>query len=297
MFDSPIAPIAVFDSGVGGLSVWREIVVLLPQESTLYLADQAHVPYGPRPPTEIADLTRRAVVWLRAQGAKLVVIACNTASAVALNDLRAQWPHWPIVGMEPAVKPASRRTRAGKVGVIATPGTLTAPRFHSLVERFANGIEVHTQVCPGLVEWIEAGRVNDPDVEAQLRTWLAPLLAVGIDELVLGCTHYPFVMPLLRRIVGDGVEIVDPAPAVARQVQRVLEARSLSAPPAATPHHRFYTTGEPAALQTALQRLLGWNAPAESVRLPSASEGDAPATVATASPANPTTTANSDATA
>ncbi|MCX7851402.1 MAG: glutamate racemase [Caldilineales bacterium] len=292
MSTSPIAPVAVFDSGVGGLSVWREVVALLPQESTLYLADQAHVPYGPRPPAEIAHLTRRAVAWLRAQGAKLVVIACNTASAAALNDLRAQWPDLPIVGMEPAVKPASLHTRVGKVGVIATPGTLTAPRFHSLVERFANGVEIHTQVCPGLVEWIEAGQVNGPEVEAQLRVWLAPLLAAGIDELVLGCTHYPFVMPLLRQIVGEGVEIIDPAPAVARQVQRLLQAHHLVAPPDAIPHHRFYTTGDPTALQTALQRLLGWEAAVEAVPLASSS-----ATAATAPPANPTTTASSDASA
>jgi glutamate racemase len=287
--------VAVFDSGVGGLSVWREIVARLPHENTLYLADQAHVPYGPRTAPEIIRLTRAAVAWLRAQGAKLVVIACNTASAAALNEVRAEWPDLPIVGMEPAVKPASLHTRTGKVGVMATPGTLSAPRFHSLVERFANGVEIHTQVCPGLVEWIEAGRVNDPDVEAHLRAWLAPLLAAGIDELVLGCTHYPFVIPLLRRIVGDGVEIIDPAPAIARQVQRLLEAHDMAALPTTMPRHRFYTTGDPTALQMALQRLVGWHATVASVRLPPASGDDRPTTVAKEGPANPTTDASSAA--
>jgi glutamate racemase len=290
MSASPIAPIAVFDSGVGGLSVWREIVALLPYESTLYLADQAHVPYGWRPPTEIVALTRSAVAWLRAQGAKLVVIACNTASAAALHEVRAQWPDMPIVGMEPAIKPACRRTRAGKVGVMATPGTLMAQRFHGLIERFAEGVEVYPQACPGLVEWIEAGRLDDAEVEAQLRTWLTPLLNAGIDELVLGCTHYPFLMPLLRRIVGDGVDIIDPAPAIARQVQRLLQAYAMTAPSTATPHHGFYTTGDPSALQGALQRLLGWHATVHSVRLdPDETES---ATAAPASPANPTTTAS-----
>ncbi len=290
MSASPIAPIAVFDSGVGGLSVWREIVALLPCESTLYLADQAHVPYGSRPPAEIAALTRSAVAWLRARGAKLVVIACNTASAAALHEVRAQWPDLPIVGMEPAIKPASLRTRAGKVGVMATPGTLMAQRFHSLIERFAEGVEVYPQVCPGLVEWIEAGRLDDAEVEAQLRAWLAPLLSAGIDELVLGCTHYPFVMPLLRRIVGDGVEIIDPAPAIARQVRRLLQAHDMAAPPTPTPpRHGFYTTGDPTALQKALQRLLGWHATVQPIRLAPDNIGSAMA--APVSPANPTTTA------
>jgi len=290
MSASPIAPIAVFDSGVGGLSVWREIVALLPYESTLYLADQAHVPYGSRPSAEIAALTRSAVAWLRGQGAKLVVIACNTASAAALHEVRAQWPDMPVVGMEPAIKPASLRTRVGKVGVMATPGTLMAQRFHSLLERFADGVEVYSQTCPGLVEWIEAGRLDDAEVEAQLRAWLAPLLSAGIDELVLGCSHYPFVMPLLRRIVGDGVEIIDPAPAIARQVRRLLQAHDLAAPSASTPRYGFYTTGDPTALQMALQRLLGWHATVQSIRLDPDETGAAMA--ASVSPANSTTTAS-----
>ncbi len=252
------SPIGLFDSGVGGLSVWRCIADLLPAERTIYLADQAHVPYGPRPPAEIAALTHAAAAWLLEQGAKLVVIACNTASAVALASVRQAWPQALIVGMEPAVKPASAGTRSGRVGVMATPGTLHADRFHRLVERFAGGVEVHTSFCPGLVEWVEQGWLAGPEIDALLRRCLAPLLAAGIDQLVLGCTHYPFLLPAIQAAVGPGVTVIDPAPAVARQVQRRLAAADLLAPAAAMPaQHQFYTTGEVAALQTALTRLLG----------------------------------------
>lgn len=252
-----LSPIGVFDSGVGGLSVWRCIVDLLPAESTIYLADQAHVPYGARPQAEIAALTHAAAAWLLEQGVKLVVIACNTASAAALASLRQTWPQTLIVGMEPAIKPATAGTRTGRVGVMATPGTLHADRFHSLVERFAGGVEVHTSICPGLVEWVEQGRLAGPEVEALLRRCLAPLLAAGIDQLVLGCTHYPFLLPAIQAAAGAGVTLIDPAPAVARQVQRRLAAADRLAPAGTLPRHDFYTTAEAAALQGALRRLLG----------------------------------------
>ena len=244
--------IGLFDSGVGGLSVWRAVVERLPAESTFYLADQAHAPYGSRSLAEVRELARSAAGWLIEQGAKLVVVACNTASAAALDDLRREWPDIPFVGMEPAIKPAGERTKTGRVGVMATPGTLTAPRFHHLVERFASGVEVHTQVCPGLVEWVEAGKLNGPEMIAELRRLLSPLVAAGVDHLVLGCTHYPFLAPAIQQVMGDDVTLVDPAPAVARQVERVLVARGLLAPDSSTPQHRFVTTGDPTRFRRTL---------------------------------------------
>ncbi len=247
--------IGVFDSGVGGLSVWREVVRELPDVPTLYVADQAHIPYGPRPLEEVRQFAEGITRFLLAQGAAVVVLACNTASAAALHYLRDVFPQVPFVGMEPAVKPAAQRTRNGQVGVIATPATFQGELFASLLERFARDVRVIPQVCPGLVEAVEAGALDTPETEALLRGCLEPLLAAGIDELVLGCTHYPFLRPLMERIVGPRVEIIDPASAVARQVRRVLSSAGFQ--PAVQTEHVFYTTGDPAQFARALERLVG----------------------------------------
>ncbi|MBI3764612.1 MAG: glutamate racemase [Chloroflexi bacterium] len=217
--------IAVFDSGVGGLSVLREIRAQLPRADLLYFADQFHVPYGARPIEEIRLFSEAITRFLLARGAATIVVACNTASAAALKHLRATFPDVPFVGMEPAVKPAVERSRARVVGVIATPATFQGELFASAVDRFATGVKVITQICPGLVEQIEAGELDRPKTKAILRESLAPLIAQGIDTLVLGCTHYPFVIPAMREIVGPVVEIIDPSPAVARQVERVSAHR------------------------------------------------------------------------
>ncbi len=256
--------IGIFDSGVGGLSVWREIVRELPDLPTLYVADQAHVPYGPRPLEEVRRFAEGITRFLLEQGVSVVVLACNTASAAALHYLRAVFPQVPFVGMEPAVKPAVQRTRNGRVGVIATPATFQGELFASLLERFARDVRVLPQVCPGLVEAVEAGALDAPETEALLRSCLEPLLAAGIDELVLGCTHYPFLRPLIEQIVGPEVEIVDPAPAVARQVRRVLIRAGL--PLAAQSDHIFYTTGDPAQFTGALERLIGVRAEVHPLR-------------------------------
>lgn len=247
--------IGVFDSGVGGLSVWREVVRELPDLPTLYVADQAHIPYGPRPLEEVRQFAEGITCFLLAQGATAIVLACNTASAAALHHLRALFPQVPFVGMEPAVKPAVQRTRNGRVGVIATPATFQGELFASLLARFGRDAHVIPQVCPGLVEAVEAGALDAPETEALLRSCLEPLLAAGIDELVLGCTHYPFLRPLMERIVGPGVEIIDPAPAVARQVRRVVGDKSSTGRQPAL--HKFYTTGDPAQFASALERLVG----------------------------------------
>lgn len=251
------AVIGIFDSGVGGLSVWREIRRALPRHDTLYLADQAHVPYGSRPLEQVREFAAEITRFLQKEGARVIVLACNTASAAALHHLRAAFPSLPFVGMEPAVKPAAENTRTGVVGVIATPATFQGELFASLLERFASDVDVHTQVCPGLVQAVERGEVDTPETERLLQRCLAPLLEAGIDELVLGCTHYPFLRPLIQQIVGPRVEIVDPAPAVARQVGRVLTQHHLPGHRAPAHRHLFYTTGDPEAFSTVAERLLG----------------------------------------
>ena len=249
-------PIGVFDSGVGGLSVWREIVRLLPHESTLYLADQARVPYGGRPQEDVAALTHAAAAWLLQQGAKMLVIACNTASAAALESLRQRWPDVPIVGMEPAVKPASQATQTGRVGVLATPGTLRAQRFQNLVARYANGVEVHTVMGAGLVSLVEHGQVQGPEVRALLQSLLQPLQEAAVDHLVLGCTHFPFLAPIIQQVLGPGVTLVDPAPAVARQTGRRLRQEALLNEDDAAGSWRFVTTGAVDAFYELSHRLL-----------------------------------------
>ncbi len=264
---TPRSPaIGIFDSGVGGLSVWREIARQLPFESLIYLADQAHIPYGPRAMGQIRDFSQAVTRFLLDLGAKLIVVACNTASAAALYHLRATFPQVPFVGMEPAVKPASENTHSGVIGVIATPATFQGELFASLVERFATEVTVLTQVCPGLVEAVEAGELDTPATESLLQGYLDPLLEAGIDQLVLGCTHYPFLAPAIRRIVGPQIEIIDPAPAVARQVGRVLGRRQQREPGPPPSVHRFYTTGDPHPAQPLFARLTGTNPPVRRAR-------------------------------
>ena len=267
------APVGVFDSGVGGLSVLRAIRRELPGVGSLYVADQAHVPYGPRPLAEVRAFSEAIARYLLSRGARLVVVACNAASAGALLHLREVFPETPFVGMEPAVKPAAESTRTGKVGVLATPATFQGDLFASVVERFAAGVEVFTHTCPGLVAEIEAGNLDGLEPRAILEGALRPMLALGIDTVVLGCTHYPFVIPLIERIVGPGVRVIDPAPAVARQVGRVLEqaAPDVVAPPSGgRAPVRLVTSGDPGRLSELLPLLLGERWPVGSVRWSSA---------------------------
>jgi glutamate racemase len=251
-----VRPVGVFDSGVGGLSVTRELMRRCPAQPMVYLADQLHTPYGDRSLTEIRDLADGITRFLLAEGAALIVVACNTASAAALHWLRGRYPGVPFVGMEPAVKPAAERTRSGQVGVIATSATFQGELFASLLDRYAAQVTVHTQACPQLVPLIEAGELNSRQTREAVERYLAPLLAAGIDELVLGCTHYPFLRSLIQEVSGPGVEIIDPAPAVAQQAIRVLARRGWDATGDAPPMHRFYTTGDPAHFKVAVQALL-----------------------------------------
>lgn len=223
------APIGIFDSGLGGLTVASAIRQALPSERLLYFGDTAHIPYGDRSLREVRAFSAGIVRALMGKGCKMIVIACNTASAAALKELREAYPRFPFIGMEPAVKPAAERSRSQVVGVIATRATFQGELFASVVERFAQGVKVIEQPCPGLVQAIEAGDLDSPGTEHMLRAWLEPMLAQGMDELVLACTHYPLVRPLIERICGPEVEVIDPAPAVARQVRRVLDEHGLFA--------------------------------------------------------------------
>lgn len=250
------SPIGIFDSGIGGLSVLQHIRSQLSQESLIYVADQAHVPYGPRPPAEIRHFSQEIVRYLVARQVKLVVVACNTASAAALGHLRATFPALPIVGMEPAVKPGAAHTKTGKVGVLATAGTFESERYARLMTRFAGDIQVFEDPCPGLVELIEAGRARDPATAQLLRRILEPMLQQGVDTLVLGCTHYPFVKSLIAHIAGPAVTIIDPAPAVARQTRRVLEEHHLLNPGPKPGTITAVTSGDPDQLARVAQTLL-----------------------------------------
>jgi glutamate racemase len=216
-------PIGLFDSGLGGLAVLKEIRRQLPNEDLIFFADQGRLPYGPRPASEIRLFSEQVTKYLLARQVKAVVIACNTASAAALAHLRQVFPLTPFIGMEPAVKPAAAQTQSRVVGVIATQSTCQSEVFASVVERFAKNVTVLPQACPGLVTQVEAGELESPKTIALLHEYLDPMLAAGIDSLVLACTHYTFLTPAIQKVVGPQVNVIDPAPAVARQVGRVIE--------------------------------------------------------------------------
>lgn len=255
------APIGVFDSGVGGLSVLRAIWQETPDEEVVYIADQAHVPYGMRPLEEVRHFSLEISRFLIQRGAKLIVLACNTASAAALQFLRVEFPSIPFVGMEPAVKPAAEKTLSGVVGVLATPATFQGALYASVVERFAQGVRLLQHTCPGLVGQIENGDVESEKAYTILEEALLPMLAQGADTIVLGCTHYPFIIPMIERIVGERARVIDPAPAIARQVKRVLEARQMLHPPHEGAHNaykntQFLTSGAPEQMQQVIEKLL-----------------------------------------
>jgi glutamate racemase len=258
--------IGVFDSGLGGLSVLHQVRVQMPQENLIYFADQAHVPYGRRSMAEIQRLSEGISRFLMAQGAKVVVVACNTASAAALSYLRERLPDIPFVGMEPAVKPAAQQTTNGRIGVLATPGTFGSSRYAGLLARHAQSITVYEDPCPGLVEAIEAGRLADMETEAIIKAALAPMLEAGVDTLVLACTHYPFVQPLIQRLAGPEVAVIDPAPAVARQVGRVLAWQRLARISDRPGRLVLYSTGESGKLALTASELLGTVAAVRTAR-------------------------------
>lgn len=220
------APIGVFDSGVGGLSVLRHIRSLLPHEDLLYVADSAHAPYGDKTQEFIRERAISLADFLVAQGAKALVVACNTATAVAIEPLRKQYD-LPIIGMEPAIKPAAAATKTGVIGVLATVGTLKSAQFAALLENYGKSVKVVTQAGHGLVECIERGELATDETRRLLETYLDRLLEAQADTIVLGCTHYPFLRPLIEDIVGPGIELIDTGAAVARQLHKRLAEQGL----------------------------------------------------------------------
>jgi glutamate racemase len=262
-------PIGVFDSGVGGLTVLKAITERLPEEALCYFADTAHVPYGPQPPANIIRYSLEIADFLIGQGAKLIVVACNTATAAALHVLRAEWPLLSFVGMEPAVKPAAQATRSGKVGVLATFTTINSDRYASLMRRFAHRVQVWEDPCIGLVPLIEQGLWDDPETKHLLAKILLPMMERGIDTIVLGCTHYPLVEPLIRQIVGPNMAIINPAPAVARRVEELLLANDMrQSGTNATPPYTFFASGTKSVMELTINRLLDKEYPVTQVILP-----------------------------
>ncbi len=259
-------PLGVLDSGIGGLSVLIHLQRQLPAEHVLYFADQSHIPYGPRPAEVIQAYTAGITRFLLRQGAKLIVVACNTATAAALDALRSTFPDVPFVGMEPAVKPAALTTRSGKVGVLATPSTFNSNRYAGLMARYASGIQVYEDPCSGLVQLIEAGALDAPETRALLERVVSPMLDAGVDTLVLGCTHYPFIRPLLERIIGEDIAVIDPAPAVARHTRFVLQQHRLIAPDGQEGALRCFTSGDPRQLEAFAARVLEAPCAAEAVQ-------------------------------
>jgi glutamate racemase len=266
----PDAPIGVFDSGVGGLSVLRAIQKELPGEKLVYLADQANVPYGSRSLEIVQRFSEANTRFLLGFHAKIIVVACNTASAAALQWLRQEFSDVPFVGMEPAVKPAAAISQSGVVGVLATPATFQGALYASVVERFARGVRLLQGTCPGLVSQIETGELDSAATRQILEKALAPMQQSDVDTIVLGCTHYPFVIPLIEEIVGDGVRVIDPAPAVARQARRLLEQHGTLNGGVGEDRAggvRYYTTGDAGLFEKQVELLTGLNGVVKHVDL------------------------------
>ena len=250
------APIGVFDSGVGGISVLHDLRRQLPHEDVIYYADSGYCPYGGRAQSEIVERAINITDMLLAQGAKLIVVACNTATIAAVEYLRATYAV-PFIGMEPAIKPAIERTRSGVVAVLATGAALAGERFHRLLAQHTGAVRIITQPCPGLVELVEMGDLAGPQTRALVEAYTSPLLAAGVDTLVLGCTHYPFLRPLISEVVGPDVILIDTGAAVARQTARVLEREQLLTARSRAGTVEWHTSGDPVQMERIVAQLWG----------------------------------------
>lgn len=251
-------PIGIFDSGMGGLSVWRVLCKALADESLVFLGDGKNCPYGSRPREEVRRLTFEAVERLLAEGCKMVVIACNTATAMAIAELREHYPQIPFVGLEPAVKPAALRTKSGVIGVLATERSFEGELFLRTSAQFADKVRILKAVGEGFVEIVERNLEDTPEAEAAVRRAVEPLIATGADEIVLGCTHYPFLRGVIGRVVGDRpVEIIDSADAVERRVEELLDRYGLRAERGHKPEYRFLTCADEAYAERLRQKAFG----------------------------------------
>ncbi|SMG01723.1 glutamate racemase [Burkholderia singularis] len=264
------APIGIFDSGLGGLSVLRAVRERLPGETLVYVADSRHAPYGPRDDAFIVERTHAIGEWLVSQGAKALVVACNTATAQSIAVVREQLAI-PLVGVEPGIKPAALQSKTRVAGVIATQATLRSARFRTLLERHSAGCRFICQAGHGLVEAVERGDTGSPELRALLAGYLQPMVDAGADTLVLGCTHYPFLNAAIRDVTANRLRLVDTGDAIARQLERIVDERGLRAPASgyATALPRFCSTGDGRQLQSLAATLLGIDTPVESVTISS----------------------------
>jgi len=233
-------PIGIFDSGVGGTSIWKEIQKLMPNEDTVYLADSKNAPYGEKSAGEILQLSIKNTEYLLDKGCKIIVVACNTATTNAIDHLRENY-RVPFIGIEPAIKPAALQSRSKTVGILATRGTLSSQLFYSTSENHAKGIKIIEQEGEGLVALIEQGKIASKEIQNLLRTYLKPMLDEGIDYLVLGCTHYPYLIPVLKELLPANVQIIDSGEAVARQTKAILFKNDLIDPSKKLGKHKLYT--------------------------------------------------------
>ncbi|WP_370478797.1 glutamate racemase [Tamlana flava] len=244
-------PIGIFDSGVGGTSIWKEIHALLPHENTIYLADSANAPYGPKGKQAIIELSKKNTEYLLNKGCKIIVVACNTATTNAIDYLRANY-NVPFIGIEPAIKPAALQTKTSTVGILATKGTLSSELFSKTSNLFAKDIKVIEQIGNGIVELIEDGKLYSEEMKALLKVYLEPMIDANIDYLVLGCTHYPYLIPILVELLPNDVKIIDSGEAVARQTKAILEKNQLTNTSILKPKNDFFTNGNPEIVKSLL---------------------------------------------
>lgn len=245
-------PIGIFDSGIGGTSIFKEIHALLPYENTIYLADSFNAPYGNKTEAEIINLSIKNTELLIKKDAKIIVVACNTATTNAIKTLRRNFDI-PFIGIEPAIKPAALSTQTKAIGILATKGTLSSELFHETTNLYSESINVVEQVGEGIVSLIEEGKIDSPAMRSLLQTYLQPMIDANIDYLVLGCTHYPYLIPLLLELLPKHVKIIDSGEAVARQTKSVLEKHNLLNNQKSAPKNQFYTNGNVAILKDILE--------------------------------------------
>ena len=250
-------PIGIFDSGIGGLTVWKEVQRLLPHEDIIYLADSENCPYGSQSHSKIISLSEDNVDFLISKKCKLIIVACNTATAAAIEVLRNKYPI-PFIGMEPAIKPAALNTNTGKIGVLATKGTFEGRLFKETSKKYAERVHKVIQIGDGLVELVESGEINSPKAELLLKKYLTPMINAGVDQIVLGCTHYPFFTPLINSIIPNNIQIVNPAPAIADHTKTILEEEKLENDKN-NPEYHFYSSGEKKVFKELLKDITGIN--------------------------------------
>ena len=243
------SPIGLFDSGIGGTSIWKEVIKLIPNENTLYLADSKNAPYGEKSTEEIIALSVKNTEFLISKGCKLIIVACNTATTNAIEHLRAHYSI-PFIGIEPAIKTAALNSKTGAIGILATKGTLTSKLFEKTTNEYTKNMTKIKQDGEGLVPLIENGQLNSPEMMHLLEKYLKPMLNFNIDHLVLGCTHYPYLIPQIQQLLGEGVKIIDSGEAVAKQTKNVLEKLNILATrPLTKVHHKLVINSSKTVLE------------------------------------------------